>query len=120
MLFARIALLVAVCSRHHLPCCWNITPSSPTSKTQDEVDSPPHPSNADSDDEANNGTDNNTDDNAAMQMMDDNADDNTTTQTMDDNADNNAAMQMTDYDVDNNAAMHKTDNDADNRQNCRQ
>jgi hypothetical protein len=28
-LFASIALLVAVCSRHHLPCCGDITPSSP-------------------------------------------------------------------------------------------
>jgi hypothetical protein len=70
MLFARIALLVAVCSCHHLPCCADITPSSPPTKTQDKADSPPHPSDADVD-----GTDNdNADDNAADKNTDTDAD----------------------------------------------
>jgi hypothetical protein len=95
MLFARIVLLVTVCSHHHLQCCGAITPtpSSPLTNTQDKADSPPHPSNADNDDAA-----------------DDNADNNTA----EDATDNNA-----DVDADNNNLMQMTDNDTDAEQ-CRQ
>ncbi len=82
MLFARIVLLVAVCSHHRLPCHGDITPSSPLTNMQDKADSTPHPSNADDND-----ADDDADDNAA----DDNADVNT---------DNNDAMQMRDNNAD--------------------
>jgi hypothetical protein len=112
MLFARIPLLVAVCSCHHLPCLGDITPSSPPTKTQDKADSLPHPSNAD-----HNGADDN--DAGNNEIEDDNADDNnaaadinTATQTTDNDADN-AAMQMTDDDADDAVAMQMTDGNAD-------
>jgi hypothetical protein len=106
MLFARIMLLVAVCSQHHLLCLWDITPSSPTTKIQDKADSPPHPSNADNHDAA----DDNTDNDAAYDNAEDNADANAenanTTQTTDDDTDDNTATQLTgdDAEDDNNAA----------------
>ncbi len=67
MLIARIALLVAVCSCHHLSCCGDVTPSSPPTKTQGKADSPPHPSNAGVDGTKNNNADND----AAMEMTND-------------------------------------------------
>ncbi len=88
MLFASFSLLLAVCSPHHLPCHGDITPSSHPTKTQDEADSPPHPSDAvdnnaaeddaygnTADDNADNGTDVNADNDAVMQTTDDNTDD---------------------------------------------
>ncbi len=91
MLSAWFALLVAVCSHHHLPCCGDITPSSHHTNTQDKADCPPHPSNADDDDAANNDADNNAADNAADDAADNNADvnvdSNNLMQTAGDNAD---------------------------------
>ncbi len=121
MLFARIALLVAVCFCHHLPCHGDITPSSPPTKIQDEADSPPHPSDAD----VNGADDNDADDNNA----DNNADNNTDVDT-DNNADINADngqrrrqwryTQMTDSNVDDVTATQTTGYDADDWQRCRQ
>ncbi len=96
MLFTRIALLVAMCSCHHLPCHWDITPSSPLTKIQDEADSPPHPSNTDNHDAAEDGADND----AGDADTDNNAEGNANNDA-DVNADNDNAMQMMDDDADN-------------------
>jgi hypothetical protein len=53
-----------------MPCCGDITPSSPRINTQAKAYSLPHPSNADD----NNTADNNADDNATDNGTDDNAD----------------------------------------------
>ncbi len=87
MLLARIALLVAVCSQHHLPCCGDIIPSSPSTKIQDKADSPFHPSNADNQNTADNDADDDATDNDAEDDADVDADNNNAMQTMDDNAD---------------------------------
>jgi hypothetical protein len=88
MLFARIALLVAVCSHHYLPC-HGISHHLPCSQidTQDKADSPPHPCNIDDNEAA--------DDNSDNDATDDDADDDAGV-----NADNNNMTQMTDNDTD--------------------
>ncbi len=79
-------------------------------KIQDEADSPPHLSNSDDYDAADDDTDDDAADNDA-------ADDNTDVDTdndADDNADNDDAMQTTDNNADNNAVTQMTGGVADN------
>jgi hypothetical protein len=109
MLFVRIALIVAVCSCHHLPCRQDITPSSPPTKIQDGADSPPHPSNADD----HNVADNNADGNTAEDTTADNNADVDADNDADDDTDNDDAMHMTDDNADNNAATQTTCKNAD-------
>jgi hypothetical protein len=104
MLFARITLLVTVCSQNHLPCQGDITPSSPPTKMKEKADSPPHPSNTDD----NNAGDDNANNNAA----DDNATDNAAAiQTMVDDTDNDAVMKLAGGNADDGNAA--ADDDAD-------
>jgi hypothetical protein len=90
MLFARITLLVTVCSHHHLPCRGDITPSSPTTDYGNRTKQPlpPHPGNTENNSADDNGADDDAVDNDADNNADVNANNNNAMQTPDNNADN--------------------------------